>query len=341
MRRKLWSVVAALVCVIAFAGTAHARPPLSNRGDWEARTSSPLARTEVATARLGRFIYVLGGYATGGAPSRAVERYDTRRDRWSLVSPMPVALNHAGAVSYQGALYVVGGYRGAPFSLGIGTGGSADASRAFFRYDPDRDSWSRLPPAPTARGAMATAVMGHRLYVGAGADSGRALRRFEIFDFARRRWTIGPSLPRASDHTAGVAVAGAFYVIGGRPFYGGGTNRFVQRYDPRRDKWERVADLKFGRAGFLAIVVCGQIVVLGGEDPSRPPDGTVPEVESYDPDSDRWRRLPDMRTPRHGLAGARVRRTLYTLEGGPVTLLAISNVAEALDVRCGSRRASG
>ena len=325
-----------LVFAAAIALPSESAPASTER--WSALAPSLVPRTEVSSAAVGRDIYVVGGYTYGSARTRNVERFDTGRDRWSLVRPMPVALNHAAAVAYDGDLYVVGGYTGTPFSLGIGTGGGvAEASRQFFRYDPETNRWSIMPPAPTARAATAAGVMGDKLYVAGGADSLRPLTRFEIYDFKRRRWTIGPKLPRATEHTAGAALGGAFYVIAGRPFYGGGTNRFVQRYLPRERRWERVADVRKGRAGFAAVAVCDSIVIYGGEDPGKSSTGTVEETERYDPRSNVWSRLPDMRTPRHGLGGAVVGRRVYALEGGPVTLVAISNTAEALDVACRKR----
>lgn len=333
------TVVAALLAV-STAGAHHGGGRIAAQAtgsqEWATLSPSPQARTEVAGAAVGGSIFVVGGYGPGGAPSTATTRYDTATDRWSLARPLPASVNHTAAVSYRGSLYVVGGYKGAPFSLGIGTGGVADATAAFWRYDPGSDSWTAMPSAPSERGAAAAAVIGDELFVAGGADALRPLRTVEIFDFRTGRWRRGPDLPLATEHTAGTAVAGAFYVLGGRPFYGGGTHRFAQRYDPVKDRWTRVADLQAGHAGLAAVTACGRPVALGGEDPGSSPAGTVPLVEIYEPRSDRWERLPDMRTPRHGFGGAAVGDEIFALEGGPVTFLSVTNVAEALKVDCAS-----
>ena len=70
---------------------------------WAALPSAPLARSEVAAARIGSSIYVVGGFErASGRTSAAVERYDIRRRRWRLVRRMPIALNHPTAVAYRG-----------------------------------------------------------------------------------------------------------------------------------------------------------------------------------------------------------------------------------------------
>lgn len=301
---------------------------------WEQNPSSPLARTEVGGAAVGRFVYVVGGYGLLSEPSRAVERYDTEHDTWEAVAPLPMHLNHPAVAGYGGDLYVVGGYLGTPFSLGIGSGNPLEASRAFLRYDPEKDQWSAMPDAPTARGAAAVAVIGDRLYLAGGADALQALHTFEIFDFRTQRWTAGPPLPLATEHVAGSGVDGAFYVVGGRPQYGGANYSFVQRYQPATGEWGRVADLLRARAGFAAATACGRIVAFGGEDPRSGPPGTIAEVEAYDPDGDEWQPLPAMLTPRHGLAGAAVGSRVFALEGGDVTFAAITNVAESLRLPC-------
>ena len=335
-----WTVLGAAVCA---AASAQERPgPLSTSpasarstaAGWVPLRSSRIARTEVAAAAVGRSIYVIGGFASAGTPTREVERYDTDRDHWEVVEPMPIAVNHAAAVGHRGDLYVLGGYTGAPFSLGIGTGGVADATSAFFRYEPETDSWSQMPPAPSRRAAMAAAVIGDQLYVAGGADSLRALTTFEVFDFERRTWRRGPEMPLPTEHAAGAAAGGAFYVVSGRPAYGAETNRFVQRYRPATEQWDRIADLTSGRGGLAAVAACDRVVAFGGEDPRRGPPGTVPEVERYHPSRNVWERLPDMTTPRHGLGGAAIGGRLYALEGGDVTFLSVTSTAEALDVPC-------
>ena len=309
------------------AGSSEDRPPAAgSRTDrWVPVQPAGLERTEVAAARIGRYVYVVGGFERrSGATVAAVERYDIRRDRWRRMRSMPVGLNHPTAVAYGGRLYVHGGYR-ARRNL-------SSATRALLRYDPRRNRWSRLPGAPTPRAAHAAGVVGGRLYVAGGASSRGSLRSMEVYDFRRRRWRRGPRMRGpARDHTAGVASRGRFYVLAGRA--GGRNFRVAERYDPRRRRWERLPSMRRARGGFAAVRLSDQrIVVFGGEE-LGPGGQTIADVELFDPRRRRWRRLPAMRTPRHGLGGAAVGRRVLSLAGGPRPGFHFSGELELLDVR--------
>lgn len=288
---------------------------------WTALRPAPLARTEVAAARIGRFIYVVGGFVPGGnATSAAVERYDITRNRWRREPSMPLTLNHPAAASYRGRLYVLGGY--------TANAALSGESRAFLRYSPRTRRWSRMPSAPSARAALAVGVIGDRLYAAGGADKGAALNRLEVFDFARRRWATGPPMPTPREHLAGAVAGGRFYVLAGRAA-GKGNFDVAERYDPRTRRWQQLPAMAKPRGGIAAAAVRGRIVVFGGEEQA----GTIAEVELFDPATRRWSRLPSMRTPRHGLGGVSLGRRVFAVEGGPTPGFDFSNAIEALDLR--------
>ena len=287
---------------------------------WAPLPDATLARTEVSAARIGGSIYVVGGFIPGGSTTNAVERYEIRRRRWSRVRAMPLALNHTTATVHRGRLYVQGGYEG---QLSQPTG-------ALLRYNPTTNRWRRLPAAPTPRAAQAAAFVGERLYVAGGANDSGSLRSMEIYNVAKRRWTRGPSFPGpVRNHTTGVTTGGRFYVLAGRD---SANFTAAERYDPRRRRWQRSPDLRTPRGGIASVRLRdGRIVVIGGEE-LGPGGSTIGEVELFDPRTRRWRALPDMRTPRHGLGGAALGNRVFALEGGPQPGLAFSDAIEFLDV---------
>jgi N-acetylneuraminic acid mutarotase len=270
---------------------------------------------------VGRFAYVLGGFERSGATSTLVERYDIRSNGWRRVRSMPLGLNHATAVAYAGRVYVHGGY----------TSGLSAPTGVLLRYDPARDRWRRLPSSPTPRAAHAAAVIGGRLYVAGGANDSGSLRSLEIYDFDRRRWRRGPSFPGpARNHTTGVATGGRFYVLAGRDAV---NLSAAERYDPRRRTWRRLPPLRTARGGIASVRLSdGRIAVFGGER-LAPGGTTIAEVELFDSRTRRWRSLPDMLTPRHGLGGVSLGNRIYSFSGGTSPGFSFSGATEVLKVR--------
>jgi hypothetical protein len=92
-------------------------------------------------------------------------------------------------------------------------------------------------------------------------------------------------------------------------------------------------DLRTPRGGGAsARLPDGRIAVFGGER-LEPGGTTIAEVELFDPRRERWRALPDMRTPRHGLGGVAFRNRVYAIQGGVQPGSSFSSAIEALDVR--------
>jgi hypothetical protein len=239
---------------------------------WAPLPAATLARTEVAAARVGGSIYVVGGFVGGGRTTDPVERYAIRRRSWRRVRPMPVALNHAVAVAYRGRLYVAG-----------------------------------------------------------GANDSGSLRSLDVYDFARRRWRSGPDFPGpARNHTTGVATGGRFYVLAGRDAVNLAS---AERYNPRTRRWQTLPDMATPRGGIASVRLGdGRIVVFGGEEFGGSGDETISETELFNPRTGRWRRLPDMRTPRHGLGGAALGNRVFAVEGGPQPGLTFSDAIEFIEV---------
>ncbi len=215
-------VLAAGAIAVAVSGAWNGSEARVDR--WVPLRSAGLARTEVAAARVGTSIYVVGGFVrAGNATTAAVERYDVSGNRWTRVRSMPLGLNHPAATAYKGDVYVVGGY--------TADNALAGETAAFLRYDPERNRWSRLPDMPTRRAALAVGVIGDRLYAAGGATSaGTTFKRLEVFDFKTRRWSRGPDMQVPREHVAGAVSGGGFYVLGGRP----GNLAVAERYVPAR-----------------------------------------------------------------------------------------------------------
>jgi Kelch motif len=328
-RRARWAAVAVPLAVAGVAvaiaipdgGDGSEAGSTARAAAWSALPSSPLQRTEVGAARVGRFAYVVGGALPPSLePTSEVASYDTQSGTWAPVAPMPIDVHHpavtAGAGHCRGDVYVYGGYTSA--------GGELDALQ---RYDPASDSWTTLPGSGSPRAAATLAAVKCSLYAIGGARAGVARRLVQVYDIRRGSWRRGPSMRIAREHLASVAIDGRVLALGGRG--GGGNLDAVEELDTRTGKWRRRPSIPTARSGFGAAAVRGWALVVGGEELSAGGE-TIRPVEAFDPRSGRWRTLPGMLTPRHGLGVVARGSRIFALEGGPRPGATYSAVNEVL-----------
>jgi N-acetylneuraminic acid mutarotase len=70
------------------------------------------------------------------------------------------------------------------------------------------------------------------------------------------------------------------------------------------------------------------VISVGGE----APPGTIRSVYAFGTAKRQWTRLPDLPTPRHGLAVVALGRRVYVVGGGPQPGLRVSDANEAIEV---------
>lgn len=276
-------------------------------GSWAPRAPMPEARTENSAAALGGLVYVAGGFASrsGDLASPAeLLAYDPVRDAWSVVGELPLPVNHAGLAAAGGRLFVVGGFAEATFQ----------ATNALQIFDPGTGEFQAGPPLPTARGALAVAVVDGRIHAIAGVDAaGRDVRTHEVFDPATGSWTARAALPTARDHHGAAVIGGRIYVPAGR--VGNANVAVLEVYDPATDAWSAGPPVPTARSGIGVAALEGKLYVFGGEDLQG--GGTFDEAERFDPASGDWEAAAPMLTSRHGLGAATLDGAIYVVGGGP------------------------
>lgn len=300
-----------VLCLSSPPLAAQTTPPEKPKPAWSNRAPLIEPNSEMAVARLDGRIYVVGGYPSTRVSVSTAQVYDIEADRWHLTTPYPTTINHASAVGLDGVLYVIGGQTNA--------GGRNRQSRytsAVHAYDPKTEKWTARAPMPTARSAMAHAVIDGRIYV-AGGRPPRG-HDFAVYDPKADTWRSLPDLPTARNHMAAAAIGGKLYVAGGR--FGGGFRSEIttalEVYDPAADTWTTKHPMPEPRSGHNGIAVNGCFHTFGGEHPTAGPSGVFPHHVVYDPKADRWTRLPDMPIPVHGVTGLAYVNGRIHLPGG-------------------------
>src|SRR5918994_4699166 len=87
----LGGISTALISACGGGGETSNTVLQSPSGVWERVASMPQRRSYVAGAQVGSLVYAAGGMVgETGRPLATFSRYDTRRDAWSQLTPLPV-----------------------------------------------------------------------------------------------------------------------------------------------------------------------------------------------------------------------------------------------------------
>jgi hypothetical protein len=291
----------------------------------------PLAepRDEPRAVAIGDSIYLVGG--TLGIKelspdhylldaSDELTRFDLPRGAYEKLAPLPRPLNHVGLTTYRGDVYVAGGY---------GRFTHAKTSRAFFRYDPETDRWSKLPDMPAPRGAGAIGILGGRLVWAGGANNSIAKSDVFAYDFHTRRWSRLPSMHSRREHVGEAVVDGKLYVLGGRTPQSQAVDT-AERFDLHTDKWETLPRMPVPTGGLAGVSFDDVVVaVSGGDDGAETVTGAVQE---FDPASGEWRLLPALRTARHGHGAAVVDGEAWVFGGSQCAYFNPTDEVEHIDI---------
>ncbi|MDT5337786.1 MAG: hypothetical protein QOD90_3291, partial [Mycobacterium sp.] len=312
--RTLVLVVAAAVVVALVLGAStvyflvnrDSSPPRGNatqpsielQAGWQPITNARVARTAVATTQSDGTVWIFGGLGGDGAVSGRHEGYDPAIDNWKGGDDLPVPVQHAMSVTWQGNPVVLGGWRTA--------GANKVATDQVWRVVNGR--WVELPRMLQPRAAAAAAVVGDRIIVTGGVNAnGALLNTTEIFD--GNSWTLGAPIPTSRQMLAAASDANLVYAVGGTN--GKSDLTTVEAYNPAENTWTPLPDLAEARSDLGVAVDDGRLLAVGGLSAGR----VLNSVAALDLATKIWTGLPDMGTARHGMAVAAVGKSVYAVGG--------------------------
>ena len=117
-------------------------------------------------------MYVMSGWADGKGRGANYE-YDPATDKWTKKKSMPLKSHHPALASYNGKIYVCGGFV-PPEKSPVPIGAAWEPINNVWEYDPAADSWKAPAPLPTKAGAgVAVEVRGKIYFIGVRHDRGR------------------------------------------------------------------------------------------------------------------------------------------------------------------------
>ncbi|MGK2870349.1 MAG: Kelch repeat-containing protein [Mycobacterium sp.] len=299
----------------ANATTSPGRPTAEAQEGWQPLTNARVARAATATTEADGTIWIFGGIGADDRVTGRHEGYDPIIDGWKGSDDLPVPVQHAMAVTWQGTPVVLGGWR---------TEGSDStvATNRVWRVVNGR--WTELPPLLQPRAAGAAAVVGDRIVVTGGVDAGGQLvTATEVFDGTS--WSRAAPMPTPRQLLSAASDDSVVYAVGGTD--GTADLATVEAYDPATDVWTALPELPEPRSDLGVTVANGRLVAVGGKAGGQVLDG----VAALDLATLTWAELPDMSTARHGMAVAAIGSKIYAIGGstGPGDTQVTSS-AEAL-----------
>jgi N-acetylneuraminic acid mutarotase len=271
----------------------------------------PTPRSEIGVAFLEGRIYVIGGQDKHVKKTDIVESYDLKSKFWNTTAPLPKALDHFGAATNDGKMYVVGG----SYANGV--------SNSLLIYDPLVGKWREGKPMPTARTALTANFIDGTLYAVGGIDDfHNVVATNEVYDPISDSWTEKTAMPTPRHHLTSSVVDGKLYVIGGR-LLGDGIPRPVnealssfndnEMYDPVKNTWTKLEPMPTKRSGLASAAVGSNIYVIGGQSVN----GTFSNNEKYNTKTNTWSSEPPLPTARLGLRAVAIDNSIYAIGGKP------------------------
>ena len=179
-----------------------------NLDQWTRLKSKPDPVTDVSAAVIGGKIYVPGGRTPSGEVTDVLEIYSLIEDEWKKGADLPSGLSAYAMVSYEGYLYLFGGWDG------------QQVVNSVYQYDPDSDHWQSLTPMPTGRAFPGVTIVEGKIFVIGGYDGEKALATNEIYipdleESENSAWEIGEPLPNPRYAMGVASLADTIYIIGG------------------------------------------------------------------------------------------------------------------------------
>lgn len=220
-------------------------------------------------------IWIMGAFQTNDFPNELpathIWMFDPVAEEWMQGAEIPASRRRgsAGVVEHRGIFYIVGG----------NTDGHDGGYVPYFdSFDPKTGEWTVLEDAPRARDHFFATVIGSRLYLASGRQSGGAegtfapvLPEVDVYDFNTQTWSTLPEGQNLPTPRAGAIVNNyldKLIVAGGEVDTSSVALNTTEMFDPLSQTWQTLSTLNFARHGTQGIVSGKGLYVLGGS-PSK------------------------------------------------------------------------
>ena len=267
--------------------TNEAYDPKSNT--WTKLKPMPTKRAAPIIASFDDVIVAIGGVGETQAPVDAVELYSVGSNKWKRLAPLSEALMGMANFSKDNKVYVFGGM--------AADSNPRDHFKCLVMASGGGEKWQAFPPMPTPRYAAQAFYRNSKVYVLGGRSGKIPVDAFEVFDFDSRVWSSYPNIPSKRVFSCYAITDHHLLSLGGlRQTVQAGFCDICEVYpidQHERGEWEsnkRIA-MPNKRGDFVLATIDNHVLVAGGLGNEGKP---LPSTEVFDPETKKWKRLPDM-----------------------------------------------
>jgi N-acetylneuraminic acid mutarotase len=257
--------------------------------EWKHYGNLPEPRLHFSVTIQNGTVYLTGGYdprlkVKPPVPTADAFIFVIKTCTWIKIMPMNTARMYHSLASLKGMVYAIGGQEG-----------NNKVLNTVECYNPKTDNWFFVEPMSEARLAVATGVIGDKLYTAGGY--GESIEKLifdtvECFDPKKNKWKSKNKLriPRCDANI--VVVNGKLYLCGGitRSFLNNnsviGSEPSIDVYNKEKDVWEHYSDMVIARHGAGTVSDGTLIYMIGGTTTQF--NRILRSVECFDTDTKTW-----------------------------------------------------
>ncbi len=224
---------------------------------WIAGPALGVARSQHGLVSLDAALGAVGGWRADGGLVSEVEALRADETAWRVATHLPTPRREPGVAVWDGRIVVAGGFDGT-------SDGDLDGYQDLVEaYEPETDTWSRLPRMNEPRRGLTLVAIEDALYAIGGYNASGYSGVVERYDPEPGRWSVVDWPIVARTWAAAVVVDGDVIVAGG--YDGTGYLGLVERIDPDSGAVCQPPALDTPRAWLAAVALSGRVLTLGGE----------------------------------------------------------------------------
>lgn len=205
--------------------------------------------------------------------------FNPATQKWTALTPLPVARSSHNAIVIGNRLYVVGGWK-----LDGKSPSTWQTDALVYDFNDAKAGWQKLPAPDFKRRALAAGVWKGKLFaIGGIDDKGKPSLRVDVFDPQPAKWSQGPKLPGT-----GMAGFGASACNLDGCLYVSGLRGILYRLNDQGSAWEEAAKLETPR--FFHQLVSGpqgSLLAVGGASMN----GHVASIERIEVKTVTWKKI--------------------------------------------------